>query len=58
MKSDVNKRNVDARDELLARILDGAVGKKENQQQRQTGDLCTRVAKSTKVDSGTFEHLL
>jgi hypothetical protein len=60
IKSDVYKRKVDARDQLLFRILDAAarVKKREDQLRRLTHDLCTRVAKCTKVDGGIFEHVL
>ena len=59
MKSEVNKRKVDTRDELLARILDGAACiKKRDQPRRNTRDLRTRVAKCTEADGGILEHLL
>ena len=47
MKSEVCKRKVDTRDELLARILDAAARKKKREDQltRTTRDLRTRVAK-------------
>jgi hypothetical protein len=58
--SEVYKRNVDARDEVLARILDAAarIKKREDQLRRTTRDLRTRVAKCIEVDGGIFEHLL
>jgi len=58
MKSEVYKRNVDARDQLLARILDAAASMKkgENQLRRTTRDLRTQVAKCTEVDGGICEH--
>jgi hypothetical protein len=58
MKSEVDKRNVDAPDELFAGILDFAAGIKKHEHQLKTRDLCTRVAKFIKLDSGTFENLL
>jgi hypothetical protein len=60
MKSEVYKRTVDARDELLARILDAAacIKKREDQLRRTTRDLHTRAAKCTEVNGGIFEHLL
>jgi phage gpG-like protein len=60
MKSEVYKRKVDKRDELLARILDAAVRmqKREDQMRRATRDLRTRFAKSFEVDGGIFENLL
>jgi hypothetical protein len=59
MKGEVCKRNVDTRDELLARILDAAacINKREDQLRRTTRDLRTRVTKCTEVDGGIFEHL-
>jgi hypothetical protein len=60
VKSEVYKRQVDAPDELLARILGAAarVKKREDQLSRTTRDLRTRVAKCTQVDGGIFEHSL
>jgi hypothetical protein len=60
MKSKVFERNVDTRDELLARILDAAshIKEREVQLRRTIRDLRTRVAKFTEVDGGIFEHLL
>jgi len=59
MKSKVFERNVDTRDELLARILGAAPHIKERDVhlRRTTRDLRTRVAKFTEVDGETFEHL-
>jgi hypothetical protein len=47
-------------DQLLARILDAAVGIKirEDQMRRTTRDLRTQVAKFSEVTGGIFEHLL
>jgi hypothetical protein len=60
MKSKVFERNLDTRDELLARILGAAAHIKERDVhlRRTTRDLRTRVAKFTEVDGGIFEHLL
>jgi hypothetical protein len=59
MKGEVYKRKVDTRDELLARILDGAgLMKKRGVQLEQLHDLRTRVAKCIEVDGGIFEHLV
>jgi hypothetical protein len=60
MKSEAYNRKVDARDELLARILDAAssIKEREDQLRRKTRDLRTRVAKCIDVDCGIFEHLL
>jgi hypothetical protein len=50
---------VDTRDELLARILDGAGRmKKRGDELEQWRDLRTRVAKCIEVDGGIFEHLV
>jgi hypothetical protein len=60
IKSEVYKRKVDARDGLLARILDAAARRKkrEDQLRRKTRDLRTRVAKCIEVDGGIFENIL
>jgi hypothetical protein len=57
MKSEVYKRKVDTRDELLARILDAAAGinKSEDQLRQITRGLRTRVAKCAEVGCGIFE---
>ena len=59
-KSEVYKRKVDTRDELLARILDAAacIKKREDQLRRTTRDLHTPVAKFTEVDGWIFKYLL
>ena len=55
----VYKRNVDTRDELLARILDDAahIDRRADQLRRNIHDLRTQVAQSIMADSGIFEHL-
>src|SRR5215468_2790697 len=60
MKSEVYKRKVDTRDELLARILDAAarMKKREDQLRRTTRVLRTRVAKCIEADGRIFGHLL
>jgi hypothetical protein len=60
MMSQVYKRKVDTRDELLARVWDAAprVVEREHQLRRTTRDLRTRVANCTEADSGIFGHLL
>jgi hypothetical protein len=59
MKGEVYKRKVDTRDELLARILDGAGRmKKRGDQLEQPRNLRTRVAKCIEVDGGIFERLV
>jgi hypothetical protein len=56
MKSEVYKRKVVIRDELLARTLDAAARtkKREDQLRRTTRDLRTRVAKCIVFDGGIF----
>ena len=60
MKSDVYKRQVKTRDEILAAILDAAsrIQKHEDQLRRTKRDLRTRVAKCIEVDGGIFVYLL
>ena len=60
MKSEVYRRYVDTRDELLACILDVAVRmkKREDQLRRPTRCLRTRVAKCIEVEGGILENLL
>jgi hypothetical protein len=60
MKSEVYKRKVDTRDEILARILDAAARtkKRADQLRQTTRDLRTRVANCNEVYGGIFEHLL
>ena len=60
MKSEVYKKKVDARDELLVNILDVITCIKERQDalRRTTRHVFTRVAKCIGVDGGIFEHLL
>jgi len=60
VKGEVYKRNVDTRDEMLARILDDAActKKSEDQLRRATRDLLTRFAKCIEIGDGIFESLL
>jgi hypothetical protein len=60
MKSEVYRRKVDTRDELLVNPLDVIACIKERQDalRRTTRHVLTRVAKCTDVDGGSFEHLL
>jgi hypothetical protein len=60
MKSEVYKRSVDTRDELLADIFDVAIRmkKREDQPKRTTRDLRARVAKYVKVDGGIFRKCI
>jgi len=60
MKSEVYRKKVDTRDELLVNILDAIACIKERQDalRRTTRHVFTRVAKCTDVDGGIFEHLL
>ena len=60
MNSEVYKGKVDTPDESLARILNAAVRIKKSEDQIRRGkirDLCTRVAKCTGADGGTFGNL-
>jgi hypothetical protein len=59
MNSEVYKRKVDARNKLLARVLDAAVRIKtsEDQLRRNTRELRTRVAKCMEAGGGIFENL-
>ena len=54
MKSEVFKRKVDTRDELLARILDAAalIKKREDQLRRKTRDFRTRIASALRLTVG------
>jgi hypothetical protein len=60
MKSEIYIINIDASDELLARILDasGCIKERKDQIRRTSRDFRTRVAKCTEVDGGIREHLL
>jgi hypothetical protein len=60
MKSKVFERNVDTRDQLIARILNAAfhIKEREVQLRRTILSLRTRVVKFTEADGGIFEHLL
>jgi len=61
MKSEVYKKKVNTRDELVARIMNSvAIIKQERQNdlRRATRTIAKRVEKCTEVDSGIFEHLL
>ena len=60
MKSEVYKRKVDKRDELLAPILDAAarMNKLADKLRRITRDRFTRVAKCIEADGGIYVHLL
>jgi len=58
MKSEVDKRIVDAPGEMLARILDAAAVTSKHEHQRQTRDFCTRDAEFINVDGGIVENLL
>jgi hypothetical protein len=59
MKSEVYKEKVNTRDELLARIMDGAVLIKERQDdlRRTTRTITTRGAKCIEVGGEIFELL-
>jgi len=60
MKSEVYKRKVDTRGELLGRILDATarITKREDQLGRATRDLRARVSQCIEVDGGIFQRLL
>jgi hypothetical protein len=59
-KSEVYKRMVDTRDELLAHILEAVacINKSEDQPRETTCDLRTRVANCSEVGGGILEYLL
>ena len=61
MKSDVFcERNVDTRDESLARVLDAASHVKKHEEQLKTNNkqFLIRVAKCIEVDGGIFQLLI
>jgi len=61
MKSEVYKEKVNTRDELVARIMNGAALIKQERQddlRRVTLTIGKRVEKCIEVDGGIFEHLL
>ena len=58
---EVYKEKVNTRDELIARIMNGAALIKQERQddlRRATRTIAKRVEKCIQVDSGSFEHLL
>jgi hypothetical protein len=59
-ESEVYKRKLDTREDLIARNLDKAarMKKREDELKRTTRDLHTRVSKCMEVGGGIFEHLL
>jgi len=59
MKSEVYKEKVNARDELVARIVSSAALIKQERQddlRRATRTIAKRVEKCIEVDGGIFEH--
>jgi hypothetical protein len=60
MKSEVYRKKVDTRNELLVNILDVIACLKERQDalRQTTRHVLTRVTKCVDVDGGIFEHLL
>jgi len=61
MKSEVYKEKVNTRDELVARIMNGAALIKQERQddlRRATHTIVKRVEKCIEVDGVTVEHLL
>jgi hypothetical protein len=59
MKSELNRRKVDTRDELLDYIMDVIIRIKERQDavRRATRHVLPRVAKGIDVDGGIFQHV-
>jgi hypothetical protein len=59
MKSEVYKRKVDTRDELLAGLLDptARIKKRADDLRRTACDFRTRVAKCIQVDCGILERV-
>jgi hypothetical protein len=59
MKSEVYKKKVNTRDELVARITNSAaLIKQERQDDLTRATIAKRVEKCIEVDGGIFEHLL
>ena len=60
MKSEMYRKKVDTRDELLVNVLDVIASIKERQDalRRTTRHVFTRVVKCIDVDGGIFEYLL
>ena len=61
MKSEVYKGKENARDELVARIMNSAAIIKQERQddlRRATRTVAKRIEKIIEVDGGIFEHLL
>jgi hypothetical protein len=61
MKSEVYKDKVNARDELVARVMNSAALIKQERQddlRRATRTVAKWVEKCIEVDGGIFEHLL
>ena len=61
MKIEVYKEKVNARDELVARIMNSAAVIKQERQddlRRATRTVAKRVEKCIEVNGGIFEHLL
>jgi hypothetical protein len=61
MKSEVYKKKVNTRDELVARIMNSAAlikQERQNDLSRATRTAVKRVGKCIEVYGGIFEHLL
>ena len=61
MKSEVYEGEVNARDELVARIMNSAALIKQERQddlRRATRTIAKRTKKCIEIDGGIFEHLL
>jgi len=58
MKSEDQKRKLDTRNELFARIMDAAASSKKHKYpfRRVTRDLCTLFTECTECDVGIFEN--
>jgi len=60
MKSEMYRKKVDTRDELLVNILGviACIQERQDPLRRTTHHVFTRVAKCIDVDGGIFEHLV
>jgi hypothetical protein len=61
MKIEVYEKNVNTRDELVARIMNNAAlikRKRQDDLRRAKRTVAKRVEKCIEVDGGIFEHLL
>jgi hypothetical protein len=61
MKCEVYREKVNTRDELVARVMNGAALTKQERQddlRKTKRTIAKRVEKCIEVDGGIFEHLL